>query len=209
MKEDSNKDKTRRQIAEAAMKMFIERGIKDVKMDNIATELSISKRTIYELFADKEQLLLEALKLQDENTRDIAKIKIRDSKHILDIILSLYTLYFEKMKTINKKFFYEISKYPNIIQLNREREKKNDKRFIAWMEMGRKEGYFREDANFEILLYILRRDLEAIFAVNMNRADNELSKYSPDELGRTLILFYLRGISTTKGQEFIEQYLKQ
>ena len=74
------------------MKMFIERGIKDVKMDNIATELSISKRTIYELFADKEQLLLEALKLQDENTRDIAKIKIRDSKHILDIILSLYTL---------------------------------------------------------------------------------------------------------------------
>ena len=74
--------------------------------------------------------------------------------------------------------------------------------------MGRKQGLFREDANFEILLYILRRDLETIFTANMRDEQNELSKYTPEELGRTLILFYLRGISTTQGQEFIEEYLK-
>ena len=180
----------------------------DGKMDDIAAELSMSKRTIYEQFADKEQLLLEALKLHNRRMRDEAKERIRKAKHVLDIVLTLYSLYFQSLKSINIKFFKELERYPNICKRNRERNNKNDKRFLAWMEMGRKQGLFREDANFEILLYILRRDLETIFTANMRDEQNELSKYTPEELGRTLILFYLRGISTTQGQEFIEEYLK-
>ena len=75
--------------------------------------------------------------------------------------------------------------------------------------MGRKEGLFRKDANLEIFSYTLRQNLEIIFTTNMETSGNRLSKYSPAELGRTLIIFYLRGISTTKGQEIIETYLKK
>ncbi len=207
MKEEHCKYELRKQIAEAAMDMFAEKGIKDVKMDDIAQNLSISKRTIYELFTDKEQLLLEALKTQNKILREEAKTRIRNATHILDIILSLYTLYFEKLKKINKKFFHEIEKYPNICRRTKDHETRNDKKFIMWMEMGREQGLFREDANFEILLYILKRDLEIIFTANKQSEENELSKYTPDELGRTLILFYLRGISTQAGQLFIEKYL--
>lgn len=207
-KEEHTKEEVRNLITEKALELFAEKGIKDVKMDDIAAELSISKRTIYEQFADKEQLLLEALKLHNRRMRDEAKERIRKAKHVLDIVLTLYSLYFQSLKSINIKFFKELERYPNICKRNRERNNKNDKRFLAWMEMGRKQGLFREDANFEILLYILRRDLETIFTANMRDEQNELSKYTPEELGRTLILFYLRGISTTQGQEFIEEYLK-
>lgn len=207
-KEEHTKEEVRDLITEKALELFAEKGIKDVKMDDIAAELSMSKRTIYEQFADKEQLLLEALKLHNRRMRDEAKVRIRKAKHVLDIVLTLYSLYFQSLKSINIKFFKELERYPNICKRNRERNNKNDKRFLAWMEMGRKQGLFREDANFEILLYILRRDLETIFTANMRDEQNELSKYTPEELGRTLILFYLRGISTTQGQEFIEEYLK-
>lgn len=207
-KEEHTKEEVRDLITEKALELFAEKGIKDVKMDDIAAELSMSKRTIYEQFADKEQLLLEALKLHNKRMRDEAKERIRKAKHVLDIVLTLYSLYFQSLKSINIKFFKELERYPNICKRNRERNNKNDKRFLAWMEMGRKQGLFREDANFEILLYILRRDLETIFTANMRDEQNELSKYTPEELGRTLILFYLRGISTTQGQEFIEEYLK-
>lgn len=207
-KEEHTKEEVRNLITEKALELFAEKGIKDVKMDDIAAELSMSKRTIYEQFADKEQLLLEALKLHNRRMRDEAKERIRKAKHVLDIVLTLYSLYFQSLKSINIKFFKELERYPNICKRNRERNNKNDKRFLAWMEMGRKQGLFREDANFEILLYILRRDLETIFTANMRDEQNELSKYTPEELGRTLILFYLRGISTTQGQEFIEEYLK-
>ena len=207
-KEEHTKEEVRDLITEKALELFAEKGIKDVKMDDIAAELSMSKRTIYEQFADKEQLLLEALKLHNRRMRDEAKVRIRKAKHVLDIVLTLYSLYFQSLKSMNIKFFKELERYPNICKRNRERNHKNDKRFLAWMEMGRKQGLFREDANFEILLYILRRDLETIFTANMRDEQNELSKYTPEELGRTLILFYLRGISTTQGQEIIEEYLK-
>ena len=41
-------------IVEQAAKMFVNQGVKAVRMDDIAHELSISKRTLYELFGDKE-----------------------------------------------------------------------------------------------------------------------------------------------------------
>ncbi|MBR5456126.1 MAG: TetR/AcrR family transcriptional regulator [Bacteroidaceae bacterium] len=208
MKEDGTRENTKRLITETALQQFLEKGIKEVKMDDIASLLSVSKRTIYELFGDKEQLLLESLLLQQKMMRDEAKRIIRDANHILDIILKLYSLYFDKLKMVNSNFFKEIEKYPEICRRSRKREQKNNKKFLAWMEMARKQGLFREDANFEILLYILQRDIEAIIAVKKMDVSNELSKYTLDELGRSLVLFYLRGISTPKGQEIIEEYLK-
>ena len=207
MKEEHTRDEVRNLILNAALEQFMSKGIKEVKMDDIASLLSVSKRTIYELFSDKEELLLEALKLLHERTRSEGKAIIRRSEHILDIILNLYGLYFELLKKVNKKFFTELERYPRICQRNKERETKNNKKFLAWIELGRKQGLFRKDANFEVLSYILRRDLEIIFTVNIKGEENELSKYTSEELGRTLILFYLRGISTPKGQEIIETYL--
>lgn len=207
-KEEHTKEEVHILITEKALELFTQKGIKDVKMDDIASILSMSKRTIYEQFADKEQLLLEALKLHNKRMRDKTREKIRKAKHVLDIVLTMYTMYFESLKSVNIKFFKELERYPNICKRNTERDQKNDKKFLAWMEMGRRQGFFREDANFEILLYILRRDLQAIFTANMKDEKNELSKYTPDELGRTLILFYLRGISTPRGQEIIEEYMK-
>lgn len=207
-KEEHTKEEVHILITEKALELFTQKGIKDVKMDDIASILSMSKRTIYEQFADKEQLLLEALKLHNKRMRDKTREKIREAKHVLDIVLTMYTMYFDSIKSVNIKFFKELERYPNICKRNTERDQKNDKKFLAWMEMGRKQGFFREDANFEILLYILRRDLQAIFTANMKDEKNELSKYTPDELGRTLILFYLRGISTLRGQEIIEDYMK-
>lgn len=207
-KEEHTKEEVHILITEKALELFTQKGIKDVKMDDIASILSMSKRTIYEQFADKEQLLLEALKLHNKRMRDKTREKIRKAKHVLDIVLTMYTMYFESIKSVNIKFFKELERYPKICKRNTERDQKNDKKFLAWMEMGRRQGLFREDANFEILLYILRRDLQAIFTANMKDEKNELSKYTPDELGRTLILFYLRGISTPRGQEIIEEYMR-
>ena len=44
-------------IIEQAMHMFVSQGIKSVRMDDIAQMMGISKRTLYELFGDKETLL--------------------------------------------------------------------------------------------------------------------------------------------------------
>ena len=209
MKESNPKKDIQNLIVETAHSLFIERGIKDVKMDDIAAELSISKRTIYELFNDKEQLLHEVLKFQNERMYESGKEIIRNSSHVLEIILKLYNLHFKLLKRVNSKFFSELNKYPEICKEMQDKEKRNTKKFCAWMEMGRQQGLFREDADFNILTFILKRDLTTIIEVKMQTGHTELSDYTPDELGRKLILFYLRGISTPKGQQIIEEYLNR
>lgn len=53
--------------------MFVELGIKSIRMDDIAHTLGISKRTLYEMFADKEELIYLCVKhLFDEQMRQIA-----------------------------------------------------------------------------------------------------------------------------------------
>ena len=56
-------------IMETALKAFTQQGIRAVKMDAIASELSISKRTLYEIYEDKEHLLFETIKNYDERKR--------------------------------------------------------------------------------------------------------------------------------------------
>lgn len=209
MREENTKENVRELILRTALEQFTKRGIKDVKMDDIASILSISKRTIYELFNDKEQLLLEALKLHNEIILSEGKQIVRNASHTLEIILKLYDKYVDIISSINRKFFTDLNKYPDICKSKKHNEEQNDKKFLAWIEMGRKQGLFREDANLEIFSYILRKNLETIFTVNMNAEENKLGKFSPHELGRTLIIFYLRGISTPKGQEIIETYLNE
>lgn len=208
-KEENNKEEVKQKIISAALSLFRKQGIKEVKMDDIASLISVSKRTIYELFTDKENLILEAIKYSHETIAAEAKEIIRNSNDILDIILRLYELYFRTLSSTNRLFLIDLERYPEVMSRRKAREKKNNKRFIAWMEEGRKQGLFREDADFGILAFILQRDLELIMTVNKQPGNSDLSRYKPEELGRLLILFYLRGIATAKGRERIEDFIQK
>lgn len=203
-KTNNTKQNVREHIIAQASDLFFHRGIKDVKMDDIAREIGISKRTVYELFADKEELLHESLKYIHKNIHRIGRQKIREtSNNTLDVLLTLYYIYFEMLKKANKNFFLDLKRYPKITEYQKTKEKRNSDKFKKWIQKGVKEGLFREDANSDIILYILRRDIEHI------TISNEFSNYSIDELGRSFILFYLRGIATSKGQEIIENFIKK
>ncbi len=211
-KEENNRSDVKERIKSAALELFLKNGIREVKMDDIASLISVSKRTIYELFADKELLVTETLMQHQKLMHEEARQIIKDSTDTLDVILRLYGLFFSKLQKINHKFFADLARYPNLHNRNKEREKKNSKKFIVWMEEGRKQGLFREDADFKILLYIMKRELDHIVMLKTQKAEEveeELSRYTSEQLGQLLILFYLRGIATPKGQEKIEEFMQK
>lgn len=203
--ENTQKRKTvRSRIIEKASHLFFSRGIKVVKMDDIAHELGISKRTVYENFSDKEELLLESLRHINRSMHRAGLERLKQSpRNTLEAILILYYIYFEMLKLANKNFFLDLNKYPCIMEMHKSREKQNRQKFNAWIIKGIKEGVFREDAKSDIIMYILRRDIEYI------TTSNEFEHYSIDELGRSFILFYLRGIATEKGQAIIEEFIEK
>ena len=198
------REDVRTRIIEGASTLFFRNGIKSVKMDDIAHELNVSKRTIYEHFTDKEQLLIECLKFIYQELRAQGKKLIRkSSRNTLDVILILYKIYFDMLKRANRNFFIDVKKYPQIIKHQQRREESNNRKFKAWMQQGIDEGLFREDAKSDILLYILKRDLELIIETT------DFNTYSTDDLGKNFILFYLRCIATPKGQQIIEEFIQK
>ena len=73
-------------ILKAAMKAFIEKGIRAVKMDDIAESLAISKRTMYEIYGTKEELLYEGLKAVRES-RKAQFMEMGKEKDLMDPLL--------------------------------------------------------------------------------------------------------------------------
>ena len=63
-------DESRKRIVETAAQLFNSRGIRGVTMDDIAASLRISKRTLYETFANKEELLAECLQMVHDEIED-------------------------------------------------------------------------------------------------------------------------------------------
>ena len=74
-------------IVEQAAKMFVNQGVKAVRMDDIAHELSISKRTLYELFGDKEELLYLCIKHFIEVGRARREKQIKEIDNDLEVML--------------------------------------------------------------------------------------------------------------------------
>ena len=86
-KEISNRVELRDRIIVKATEAFTSHGIKSITMDDIATSLGISKRTLYEVFEDKETLLKEVILKNEEDKNEFLENLLAESTNVLEVIL--------------------------------------------------------------------------------------------------------------------------
>lgn len=193
----------RLKVIAVARKAFYAKGVRNVTMDEIAHELVMSKRTIYQLFADKESLLLACLEDGNRAHSRLLEAKTRETDNVLEIILFDLSTRLELLEKINPKFFAELSKFPRIVtHLKRERLQHME-RAVLFMKKGVAQGLFRADVNFKIVITILMEHIDG--AVTLQ----ELSDFDPVEVFRHLVLFYLRGCTTRRGMEMMDDFLSR
>lgn len=185
-------------ILEAAMKAFAQRGVKAVKMDDIAQMLSISKRTLYEIYKDKEELLYQGVVQYDQNNRQYLAAFVEQASSVMDIIIEFYQRRVVSVGTVNPLFYEDIHKYPKVVDyLNKEREHAYDQ-FLGFLQRGVREGYFREDVDYELVTQLFN----AINTYVMNQ--HLLSCYPIQQVFANMLLIPLRGFCTKKGLQVIE-----
>ena len=81
----------RNKIIDYAMAEFYKRGVKAVKMDEISSGLHVSKRTVYEIFGDKEELLLAGMKMQQaKELQLLEEFANTQARNVIDIISYVY-----------------------------------------------------------------------------------------------------------------------
>lgn len=188
-------------IVDVAMHAFAQRGIRAVKMDDIAQELAISKRTLYELFENKEVLLFEGVKkykkLKDAEMERLAA----ESHNVIDFVLNVYRNRIEDSRKTTPQFYSDIVKYPSIKNYLTQDKEERQNQFLRFMRRGVTEGYFRSDVNYHLVV----RMFEALSSY-MN--DNELyQRYGFEELFSNMVFITLRGFCTLKGIEKLDNSL--
>lgn len=197
----------RARIVDTAVKSFSAQGIKSVTMDDIAGSLGISKRTLYEVFPDKETLLEESILKEQESTALFAKEVLKNSANVLEVLLKLYQRSIEKFHATNKKFFEDIKKYPRAYELIKRNHNRNLEEAVNFFKEGVKQGIFRDDVNFAVVSLLVHEQLNLLI-------DSDLStQFSFLEVYESIMFTFLRGISTKKGADeldlFIHDYRKK
>lgn len=181
-------------IIAAANEAFTSRGIRAVKMDDLAKSLSISKRTLYEIFDDKEQLLLACIQESNKTFRkEIEAFIVKTSPTPTAIILEFYRMQMLRLSNVTPDFFTEIDRYPKVVEWLKQNKKQNHGEIKRFFDQGITEGYFVNNIDFALATLVG----DAIREYVMN---NQLfRKYSMKKIFHDLIFTFIRGFCTQKG----------
>lgn len=93
-------------IIKQATRMFLCNGIKSVTMDMIASQLGISKRTLYENFKEKNELLLACLESQEMERRARLEVYFANRKNVIDLLLNVYEDILRFMRNTSPMFLW-------------------------------------------------------------------------------------------------------
>lgn len=191
-------------IIQYAMQEFYKRGIKAVKMDEISQGLHVSKRTVYEIFGDKEELLLAGLRAQEENMRKlIEKFATQADRNVIDIICYFYRLQMEVCGQVGVLFYEEIHKSPRVVAYLRENHDRDVQDRMRFYEMGVKEGLFRGDIDYPLVSNIGQ------LAMNEFMHQQLYKQFSMQMLFDNYFMVIVRGICTERGLQLLDKGMEK
>lgn len=188
-------------VVEAARKAFVSLGIRHVRMDDLAASLSISKRTLYELFSDKEELLLQVMMEQHRKMNSYIAETTSRVQNVLEVVFSFYAWRSKELGEVNPLFFRELRKYPRVIDCIHEEQRANDTKALKYFHMGVEQGIFRSGINFEIIIKAMSMQLDMLIFSDLTE------DYPLADIYREITLLHMRGITTLKGLEMVDEFL--
>lgn len=193
----------KQKILDTAILLFSERGVKAVKMDDISNSLSISKRTLYEIYDNKEDLFFECVKKRfEESERELSK-SVANAENVMDILICIYRMKIDALEKTHPSFYYEIEKYPKILAYFDQQNADKQKLQMDFIQRGIREGFFRSDVNYRLAFCLF--DVSNRYVITNFKTFN----YSMEQVFYNLIFVFLRGFCTIKGIEVLDKFIEE
>jgi AcrR family transcriptional regulator len=195
---------TEEKILVGAEDLFFKYGIRSVTMDDIAKHLGMSKKTIYQYYKEKDEIIHKLMQAHIKKDECTFSESYEKAANIVDEVFSMMKNIQDIFSKINPQFIYELQKYyPQTWKLFK--DFKED--FIVKMveksiEKGKKEGHVREDVNVKVLARLRMEQIEWA----MSPASFPPDKFKILDVQLTLVEHFLYGICTLKGHKLINKY---
>jgi len=190
-----------------AEELFMQYGIRSVSMDDIANNLGMSKKTLYQYFADKDELVDAVVdghikEIQD----DCMNCRLDATDAIHEIFITMERI-MEEFSNMNPMLLYDLEKF-HFKAYQRFREHKD--KFLLQIirnniEWGIKDELYRDDINVDVLS---KYRIESMM-IPFNVAVFPPGKYNLAETSGIIIQNFTYGLATIKGHKLIQKYNEQ
>jgi len=201
------KKNMKERIQQKAEELFRRYGIRSVTMDEIAGQLGISKKTIYQFYSDKEALVKDIFRgITDQNKERCMKFKTIAENAIQEQYLSSDAAQ-EIFNNMSSSVLFDLNRFhPNVFA----EFEKFKKQFLfniikENIQRGIKEGLFRKDLDVNIITWL---QLEMISGVFHNE-EVMSGKTNAAHFEKEMKDFFLHGLCTEKGLSFVSKYKQQ
>lgn len=191
-------------ILKGAEELFMRYGVRSISMDDIARHLAVSKKTLYQHFADKEELVVMVSRGHLE--RNIQEFDaIRDaSKNPIEELAKLSVCMKVNMEAMNPTLLFDLQKFhPNA--WNEWIEFKNKHlhdTIVRNLNQGIELGFVRPEINPEILAMIRLETVQIAFNYDVFPP----SQFKLAEVQAQLFDHFVYGIVTEKGRKLYEKF---
>lgn len=207
LEELSESQQVKDKILEGAEKLFFQYGVRSVSMDDVARELSMSKKTLYQYFTNKDELVSEmarAYMLQEKGEYcNIANT----TKNAIEELFNISVCLREHMEKMNPSLMYDLQKY-HASAWQHFLDYKNEfirGTVIENIRRGKKEGHYRSEIDEEILSILRVETIQMVF----NESVFPKAKFHFPTVQMQVFDHFVHGLLTEKGTQLYKQYQSQ
>jgi len=194
---------SKKHIAERAMQMFSARGFKSVRMDDIAQQLGVSKRSLYELFGDKEGLLYETIIDYFEGIHRRQIDLCAGAADVLEKLFIVLNDILERSEQVGRMMTDLKRSYPAVHdRLIQEGAARNREKLRAMLREGIDGGLFIDNFHIDLAISVLYYSASAITHHGLTSPEG----ISERKAFMQIVSTFFRGIATAEGLQLVDRY---
>ena len=192
-------------IRQEAHTLFMRYGFKSVSMDDIASAIGMSKKTIYQFFPDKETLVAEVVKMiiiQNEQNCEHDRSIAKDAIHEVLLAINQMSILFQHM---NPSLIFDLHKYYHQGYLTFQSHRNNyiQKIIRENLQLGIAEGNYREEIDIATLTRLRMETILIPFQPEFQQS----VKAPLVDAAKELSIHYLFGVVSPKGYKLLTKYI--
>lgn len=195
---------TQERILQGATELFFRNGIKSITMDEVAAQLGMSKKTIYQYYEDKNAIIHAIAKHElDIQIKEMHEARKTATNSIDEIFKTMSCLSRTFIK-INPNVFYDMQKFhPASWKLFHDFKEKRIMSFVEEnLKRGVKQELYHADLNIKIMAKFRVEEVAMAFKPEIFPPE----KYNIRDVQMILLDHFVHGISTLKGHKLINKY---
>jgi AcrR family transcriptional regulator len=194
-------------IQAKAHDLFMRYGVRSVSMDDIASQLGMSKKTIYQYFSDKDELVDAVMDDEVSQTHTDCEFCKKNARDAIDEIFLTMEQIHEQFSQLNPMVLYDIEKFhPKAYSKFRAMKDEFLQQVVANnIRRGIKEELYRPDINVETMSRFRVETMMVAFAM----AASSPAKYNLATVTQETMEHFLYGLATLKGFKLITKYKEE